>query len=150
MLQDEVPGSRFLDLFSGSGGIGIEALSRGAKYCVFVDNDKESADCISYNLSHTHLEDRGMLIKRDVFSALGSLTGQKPFDIVFMDPPYNTGIEFDVLNALYNSSLVHDDTLFVIEASIDTDFFDAQRQFIILKEKIYKTNKHVYLVMKPE
>ena len=54
MIQNEIEGSRFLDLFAGSGGIGIEALSRGAEYCAFADKDKRSVACIHENLAHTH------------------------------------------------------------------------------------------------
>lgn len=75
MLQDELYDACFLDLFAGSGGIGIEALSRGADRAVFVENDRRAAACIRENLAFTKLADRGELLQMDVMAALGRLSG---------------------------------------------------------------------------
>ena len=81
--------SIFLDLFSGSGGIGIEALSRGAKEAVFVENNPKAMRCIKDNLRFTRLESRAATMTADVMNALYRLEGEKIFDIIFMDPPYD-------------------------------------------------------------
>ena len=70
MLSFYVEDSRFLDLFSGSGGIGIEALSRGAKQAVFVEQNKKAVACIKENLMHTHLNDKAVVMSKDVMTAL--------------------------------------------------------------------------------
>lgn len=146
MIQNEVPGCRFLDLFAGSGGIGIEALSRGAVSAVFVESDRKASGCIRDNLSFTKLEENAVLMTADVFAALIRLEGQEPFDIIFMDPPYGMLLEKRVLEALKGSSLVDEDTLIIIEASLDTDFsWLDENGYISEKEKCYKTNKHVFI-----
>ena len=90
IIQDDIYGCRFLDLFSGSGGIGIEALSRGAKEAFFVERHKTAAACIRENLEKTHLEKQAVLLCADVFEALRRLSAKEAaMDIIFMDPPYN-------------------------------------------------------------
>ena len=146
MIQNEVPGCRFLDLFAGSGGIGIEALSRGAVSAVFVESARKASGCIRDNLSFPKLEENAVLMTADVFAALIRLEGQEPFDIIFMDPPYGMLLEKRVLEALKGSSLVDEDTLIIIEASLDTDFsWLDENGYISEKEKCYKTNKHVFI-----
>ena len=73
MLSYDVEGSRFLDLFSGSGAIGIEALSRGARAAVFVENNRKAARCIRENLEHTHLAERAVLMEENVMHVSFSL-----------------------------------------------------------------------------
>lgn len=148
-LMPYLPGSRFLDLYAGSGGIGIEALSRGAKEAVFVENGKEACACIKRNLETTHFQDRGILIKADVSSSLRNLEAKGFFDIIFMDPPYDHDYEKSNLIYLSQSSLVFEDTLIVIEASKETDFtYLDDLGFEIIKIKDYKSNKHVFIKKK--
>lgn len=147
MLQNDVPGSYFLDLFAGSGQIGLEAISRGAKYCVFVENMRKAAACIEENIRFTKSEKESLLMKMDVLAALRSLEGKYQFDIIFMDPPYNQMMEEGVLGILSHSSLVKEDGLIIIEAALKADFsYVKELGFAIRKEKTYKTNKHVFLV----
>ena len=86
MLQADVPGSVFVDLFSGSGAIGIEALSRGARKAYFAENAKEPLACIQQNLAFTKLADRAVVRKQDACSAWGGIF-EKNVDILFMEPP---------------------------------------------------------------
>ena len=97
IIGPSVYGSVFLDLFSGSGGIGIEALSRGAKEAVFVENNPKAMRYIKDNLKFTRLEHKAATITGDVMNALYQLEGEKVFDIIFMDPPYDRGLEHKVL-----------------------------------------------------
>ena len=85
ILQTDVCGCRFLDLFSGSGAIAIEALSRGAAHAVLVEQNGKAAECIRENLIFTRTADRAEVYRCDVLTALRRLEGQKPFDIIFMD-----------------------------------------------------------------
>lgn len=136
----------FLDLFSGSGGIGIEALSRGAKEAVFVEQNPKAMECIKYNLKTTRLEGKALTLTKDVMTALYQLEGEKTFDYIFMDPPYYQGLEEKVLHYLKDSELVYDDTLLIVEAAKETDFsYVEEYGYEIIKIKEYKTNKHVFL-----
>lgn len=136
----------FLDLFSGSGGIGIEALSRGAREAVFVENNPKAMKYIRDNLKFTRLEHKAAVMTCDVMNSLYQLEGEKVFDIIFMDPPYNRGFEERVLNYLSDSELVYDNTTIIVEASRETDFSYVERLgFTVIREKRYKTNKHVFI-----
>ncbi len=146
MISSEVPGARFLDLFSGSGGIGIEALSRGAKSCVFVDNSRKAAACIRENLKFTHLEDRAAVLQTDMRSALSRLRTEEPFDIIFMDPPYLKDLEKEALELLEDAPCVNEDTLILVEVSLKTDLSWLEDSgYEVIKNKRYKTNAHLFL-----
>ena len=138
--------TRFLDLFSGSGGIGIEALSRGAKEAVFVERNPAAVDVIRDNLEFTGLKERGRILKMDAFAALKSLEREAPFDYIFMDPPYGHGLEKRALQYLSGSGLVSSDTLIVVEASAGTDFsYLTGMGFYVSRQKNYKTNMHLFI-----
>lgn len=147
MLQPYICECRFLDLFSGSGAIGIEALSRGADWAVFLEQAEEPIRCIKENLKNTRLENKAEVLKTDVLVGLKQLESRKEhFDIVFMDPPYGCNLEKMVLEYLKNSNLVDEDTLIIFEASLDTDVSDVEgKGYTIHKIKKYKTNMHVFL-----
>jgi len=147
MLQGNVLSARFLDLFSGSGAIGIEALSRGAEYAVFVENNRAALDCMKQNLRFTKLEDRAQVIGKDCFHALHSLEiKREPFQIIFMDPPYGKELERQVLEYLLGSSLADSNTLIIVEASLDTDFqYLKELGYALVKQKRYKTNQHIFV-----
>ena len=146
MLQQELYDVSFLDIFSGSGGIALEALSRGAKEAVMIDNDSEAVRCIKENIKRTHFEDVARVLKMDAVSALKKLelTGNK-FDIIFMDPPYNHDIEAKILSFLSGSDIVHKDTLIITETSLDTDTSYMYNIYNVEKVKEYKTNRHVFI-----
>ena len=80
MLQSDIAGCRFLDLYSGSGAIGIEALSRGAKEAVLVENARQAIAVIKDNLTFTKLAEHGKLLNMDVLQALRSLEGEEAFE----------------------------------------------------------------------
>lgn len=146
VMQFDVPGAYFLDLFAGSGQIGLEALSRGAAYAVFVENSRKAASCTEDNIHFTKFDKVSRLMMTDAVTAVRTLEGKYKFDIVFMDPPYNKELEKEVLITLSDSDILKDDTLIVVEASNDTDFdYLTELGYEIVKEKIYKTNKHVFI-----
>lgn len=90
IIQFQVPGANVLDLFAGSGQLGIEALSRGAAFCTFVDRSKDSAEVVRQNLSHCKLSDKAKVDNTDSINFL-KLTSTK-YDIVLLDPPYRNGL----------------------------------------------------------
>lgn len=147
MVQHDVAGKDFLDLFAGSGAIGIEALSRGCRQAVFVENHKKAAACIRENLIHTKLTGDAQVLVTDVLSALRKLEAEgRTFDFIFMDPPYNKGMEGSVLRELDYSSVCGGQTLVIVESSLQTEFEDGMFDHLkIVKVKQYKTNKHTFL-----
>lgn len=148
MLQTYMGGCVFLDLFSGSGGIGIEALSRGGKKSYFIENNAEAIKCIQDNLKFTKFEDRAVVLKQDVISGLNNVF-EKEVDVVFMDPPYGQDLERITLEKLAGMKYITEDTIIVTEASLDTDFSYLDGiGFEMIKEKKYKTNKHIFIQRK--
>ena len=146
MLQNELADCLFIDLFSGSGGIGIEALSRGARKAIFVEKAPKAVACIKENLVKTKLEADAVVMATDAVSAIYRLESSEPADFIFMDPPYNQQLEQQALEALKNSSLADEYTTIIIEADLHTDFSYAEDLgYKITKQKKYKTNQHVFL-----
>ena len=88
----------------------------------------------------------GLVCRKDVLTALYQLEGEKVFDFVFMDPPYDQDLERQVLTYLSGSELIYEDTVIIVEASKHTDFsYLEDLGFTLIKEKEYKTNKHVFI-----
>ena len=144
MLQPYLSDAVFLDLYSGSGGIGIEALSRGARHSYFVENNRNAVACITENLQFTGFTGRATVLRQDVLSALPGIH-EKDVDVIFMDPPYHSTYEQQVLQMLRTLPYVTENTLIVVEAALDSDFsYLKDLGFIMEKEKCYKTNKHVF------
>ena len=135
MLNPDLYGCVFLDLFSGSGAIGIEALSRGAAKAVFVDMSSECAGIIRPHLEFTSLDKNAELINEDVYGAIRKL-GQRgdKFDIIFMDPPYAGGFYLPVLKEIKNAGILAEDGYIVAEAARDYDFA-VEEGFKIIKER---------------
>lgn len=150
MITPKLIDSDFLDLFSGSGGIGIEALSRGARSCAFVENNNAAATCIKDNLKTTNFTDLSTVLEMDALASIDSLEAKgMVFDIIFMDPPYNMGYEQAIIERLDKSSIIFISTIIIVEASLETKFdFLDNTKFGIYKEKEYKTNKHVFIELK--
>lgn len=145
MLQGYMSGCVFLDLFAGSGGIGIEAISRGGKKSYFIENNTEAVGCIHDNLKFTKFEEKAVVLKQDVISGLNNVF-EKEVDVVFMDPPYGQDLEKQVLLKLAGMKYITEDTLIVVEAELNTDFtYLGEIGFALVKEKKYKTNKHVFI-----
>lgn len=145
MLQPYIPGAVFVDLFSGSGAIGIEALSRGAARAYFIEQAPAAISCIEQNLAFTKLKERGIVIKQDACVALNGIH-EIQADIIFMDPPYHQEQEKRVLATLRTIPFVTEETLIVVEADLHTEFsYLEEYGFQITKEKKYKTNKHLFI-----
>lgn len=90
IIQFEIEGRRVLDLFAGSGQLGIEALSRGAKSAVFIDADKDAVAAVKENLETTGLAENATVLQSDAFAFLR--TSGLTFDIIFLDPPFDAGL----------------------------------------------------------
>ncbi|MGN0613956.1 MAG: 16S rRNA (guanine(966)-N(2))-methyltransferase RsmD [Porcipelethomonas sp.] len=99
-IQFDIFDSEVLDLFAGTGQLGIEAISRGAKSAVFVDNSKRSLDVVKKNLEKTGFTNKSTIINMNSFDY--AKTMDKKFDFIFLDPPYNMGILTEILPVLSN------------------------------------------------
>lgn len=135
MLNPDLYGCSFLDLFSGSGAIGIEALSRGAQRAVLVDASMECAGIIKQNLEVTRLGENAEIINEDVYAAIERLgrRGDK-FDIIFMDPPYAAGYYVPVMEAIKKADILAAEGYIVAESAKGVDFTAAEG-FKIFKER---------------
>lgn len=113
-------GARVLDLFAGTGGLGLEAVSRGAAYCLFVDSDPAARAAIHDNIQALKLFSQTGLHRKDA-TAMGSRPAAfgEPFDLVFLDPPYATGLGEKALGKLLAGNWVSEDAVAVLEVGID-------------------------------
>ena len=111
ILQFDVPGRRVLDLFAGTGQLGIEALSRGARECVFVDNSTASLNLVRKNLEICKMQ--ASVIRSD---ALTYLENCGKFDLVLLDPPYHGGLYDKILQALFRFDILNDGGIILVES----------------------------------
>lgn len=111
-----------LDLFSGSGGLGIEALSRGAEFADFVEKSSRPAACIKENLTKTGFSDKSALHVTDVFQFLENC--KKKYDIIFMDPPYHNGLITKAAEIISHRNLLSEDGIIICECDHDESLPD--------------------------
>ena len=147
MMAFDLPECKFLDLFSGSGAIGIEALCRGAAEAVFVDSHKEAQNVIHKNLAHTKLSEKATVLGKDVFIALQELSAAgKVLDIIYMDPPYAAGVEQTVLEAIRCGGLLNKDGYIGVEHGSQYPL-RIPAGYRLAREKSYKTTTITFLVL---
>ena len=116
ILGDTIIDSVFLDLFGGTGGIGIEALSRGAKHVVFIDANIKSIKVLKGNLDNLNIKDNAEVFHTDYTTAIGKLYKfKKQFDIIFIDPPYRAGMAQNALEAIDKNPILTQTGLIVVE-----------------------------------
>ena len=145
ILQMQVPGSVFLDICAGTGAIGIEAVSRGAKRAYFIENARAAVTCIQQNLHRTGFEDRAVILRQDAVAALRHVH-EKEVDLVYLDPPYQSDIARRVLLSLDEQPYITEDTCIVVETDLQSDFsFLEETGFEIYREKDYRTSRHLFI-----
>lgn len=133
IIQFELEGRSFLDLFAGSGQMGIEALSRGAASAAFVDSSKKSIETVRRNLKTTKLEDRARVYQTDYRGFLSS--GREKFDIVFLDPPYKTGALQDSLGIV--AGAVKDTGVIIAENPQNEEILSQYGDFVLDRQYRY-------------
>lgn len=139
MIAFDLPECQFLDLFSGSGGIGIESLSRGAKQAVFVDQSREALQCIMKNLEKTRLASSAKVLSCSAEEAIIKLAGEHlKFDIIFMDPPYALHSIEKILLLIQEKQILAEDGYIILERSTSR-IVNLPQDLVIWKEKKYKT-----------
>ncbi len=143
MIAFDIPECRFLDLFSGSGAMGIESLSRGAEMAVLVERDEKALKCIRENLEKTRLLGKAKVYACDVNVALTQLKGQK-FDIIFMDPPYALETIDQVLENIVEYDLLSEDGYIILERGSDS-IVKYPQDLVLWKEKTYRVTTLSFL-----
>ena len=146
-LGQSVIGARVLDLFAGSGALGIEALSRGAASVVFVEEDRQAISVIEKNLSNTHLE--GRVRQEDVFQFLRRSAGAETFRIIFADPPYERtksgeGFTEKLLANEALPQLLEPDGIFILEKRPGETLSDM-KSWHIIRQKTYGATEVLFL-----
>ena len=141
ILTEKIWGSRVLDLFAGSGQLGIEALSRGARSCTFVENNRGAKQVVERNLAHCRLEEQANVVFSD---AVSFLNRSGTYDLVLLDPPYGKGILQRVLAALVPR--LSDDAMVVCESGRDEELPAQVGSFVLDRERRHgKTKIALYL-----
>ena len=138
MINSYMMDSDILDLFAGTGSLGIECLSRGANKCVFVDNSKESLNIVKSNIKKARLENESTILNLEFKSAINTLGLKKQqFDVIFMDPPYYKNMFSDALSAVDNNNLLKEDGIIVVEHDTVDKFPDNMGRLYKSREKKY-------------
>lgn len=115
IIQNELEHARVLDLFCGTGNLGLEALSRGASEVLFVDLHPKSLSILKQNIEKLRVDEPHRILRKDVFGFLGAYK-EDPFDLVFIDPPFTEAIAHDVMVKVSGSAIFKAGTLIAIES----------------------------------
>lgn len=148
IIQFDIKDTNILDLFSGSGSLGIEALSRGAKQVVFCDNALNSIKILQKNIKKTKFEDRAKIINKDYIKALEEL--ENKFDIIFLDPPYKTNYSLKALSKILELNLLTKNGTIIIETNEKEKEDEIKKILENYKEKnfkIYNTRKYGMVIL---
>lgn len=139
MLMEYVTDAIVLDLFAGSGAIGIEALSRGAETCYFCDINKECIKVINENIEKARFKDQSIIFNLDYKKALNEVRDIK-FDIVYIDPPYNNGLGQDAIEIISSYDLLKKDGVLVFETDEVEESPETIGKYVKFKSKKYGRN----------
>ena len=143
-IQNYITDSTVLDLFAGSGNLGIEAISNGAQNCYFIDNNNVAIQTINKNIKKFNIEDKSIVLKLDYNKALEYFKDNNiTFDIIFIDPPYNYRIIEKLINTIKEYKLLNSNGLLVLEFKYDK-LSDNYDDYILKKKKKYG-DKFVYI-----
>ena len=147
----ELEGARVLDLFAGSGQLGLEALSRGASECVFVDNNAECVEIIRKNAQKAKLYDKCNILRADYSEYLSSVRKRrdfKKFDIVFLDPPYNLSARIikETVKRLTRQGFINDGGMIICESESELEL-DAETAESVVKTRVYKYGRVIISVL---
>ncbi len=146
-IQSDVADSIFLDLFAGSGSMGIEAISNGANTCYFVDKSKGAINVLNDNINTFNIKDKSIIITNDYNEALNYFKNNNiKFDIIFIDPPYNMHIINNIIEYIGNNNLLNDNGIIICE--VDNKYLKEEFNNIIkYKDKKYGST-YVYFYKK--
>ncbi len=138
IIGDKVDGAVFLDLYSGTGNVAIEALSRGAERAVMIEQDKEALRIIIENVNSLNLDDRCRAYKNDALRGLEILGRKKEkFDIIFLDPPYKENISSETIKKICESGVLKEEGIIISEHSVYEKLPDKIDDFVKYDERNY-------------
>lgn len=127
IIQNYIYNATVLDLFSGSGALALESLSRGAKKAVLCDNSRKAIQIMKTNIQKTHFEKETELINKDYKKALEELKTKK-FDIIFLDPPYKTNFACISIKFIIENDMLEDDGIMVFETDREEEYIDCTKE----------------------
>lgn len=142
-IQFEIAGKRVLDLFSGTGQMALEALSRGAESAVMIDENADAVEIIKANAKKTGLIKNCRISRMDYSEYLKSATGREKFDIIFLDPPYSKSMKDEILKKLRRTDLLSDGCIVVCET--DKDEIDGNVHGLTLRKKCKYSRTITYI-----
>lgn len=138
MIQNYLTEGTVLDLFAGTGGLGIEALSRGLSKAIFVDQNKDSIRVVKENIKNCDFEDRSETYINDAKRALKVLAKREyKFDLIFLDPPYNLENYLDLITLIIDNELINDRGIIVIEHDVNYILKDNINHLSVMKQAKY-------------
>jgi 16S rRNA (guanine966-N2)-methyltransferase len=151
ILQPYIPDSRVLDLFAGSGSLGLEALSRGASHCVFVDGSRNCRAIINENILRTHMSGKAQVMQADVFKAISALSGEgSRFDMIFMDPPYCHNYVNKTLQMIDENDIINENGIVAVEHHEDEQPAETVGRLDRIKFRSYGDTCFSFYVRRPE
>lgn len=136
VLMNCVEDANVLDLFAGTGNLGIEALSRGAKHCTFIDANRACGSLIRENLNNVNFLDKSSVFVNDSFRAIALLRGKK-FDLIIMDPPYHKDLIHRVFSGILENDILAKDGLIIAEHSQDDILDERFEELTVIRSKKY-------------
>ena len=146
-IQFRIPGRRVLDLFAGSGQLGLEALSRGAAYAVFCDSSEPAIACVRKNAAACGLSEQTRVCRGDAFAVLDNLarTEKSPFSLIFLDPPYSKGLCEKAMQRLCAQKLVSPYAICICESDAGDELPEQVADFALTRRLRYgRRMLHLY------
>lgn len=138
IIHFKLPGTQVLDLFAGSGSLGLESLSRGAIRCIFVDKDSECIQAISKNALNLGFESSCEILRSDYTRALRLLSGRgMKFDLVFLDPPYAAGLYREAVEFIVKEGLLNHDGIIIAEHAAKQDDWANPELYTVYDVRTY-------------
>ena len=141
-IQNKIPNSVSLDLFAGSGSVGLEIISNGGKKCFFIDSNKKAIDILRNNIKKINITEECILVNSDYKKFLN--TTNEKFDIIFLDPPYKMNLINDSLELIYKNNLLNNNGIVICEyenENVESNYFE------LIKEKKY-SSKYIKIYKK--
>lgn len=139
IIQFDIEGRRVLDLFGGTGQLGIECLSRGAAHCTFVDQRRDAVRLMRENLKTCEVEERGVVVQSDAIGYLSTV--REKYHLIFLDPPYDSGLLESALKKIASIDILADNGIIVCESRTEHPMPELPEPFVRSKDYRYGKSK---------
>lgn len=145
IIQSYIYDAKVLDLFSGSGALAIESISRGAKYAISCDNSKKAIQIIKTNIQKCHFTEEIEVINKDYKKVLEDIKDKK-FDIIFLDPPYKTDFGIYAIEIIMKNNMLEEEGIVVFETDRESEYIDSIKEYAnVLNVRKYGRVKLVFV-----